>query len=145
MAVRVALISGPMYDALYARLPEFTRVTGIAVEIAFQGDHPALNEFLATETAAACVLVSTHTKYAPSQQTLLAPLDGLFSAAKLADFTPQLLDLARMRGSQYSLPRNVDVRLLHYRTDIIAQAPATWKELLDLARTATLAELEKAH
>ena len=135
MAVRVALISGPMYDALYARLPEFTRVTGIAVEIAFQGDHPALNEFLATDAAAACDLVSTHTKYAPSQQTLLAPLDGLFSAAKLADFTPQLLDLARMRGSLYSLPRNVDVRLLHYRTDIVERAPATWDELLDLART----------
>ncbi len=63
MTVRVALISGPMYDALYARLPEFTRLTGIDVELAFQGDHPALNEFLATEAAAACDLVSTHTKY----------------------------------------------------------------------------------
>ena len=135
MTVQVALISGPMYNSLYAHLGDFTRMTGIPVEIAFQGDHPALNEFLATPAAAACDLVSTHTKYAPSQQALLAALDDLFSTAELADFTPQLLDLARINGCLYSLPRNVDVRLLHYRTDIIAQAPATWKELLDLART----------
>ncbi|HAJ34769.1 MAG TPA: ABC transporter substrate-binding protein [Chloroflexi bacterium] len=134
MTVRVALISGPMYDALYARLPEFTRLTGIAVELAFQGDHPALNEFLATEAAAACDLVSTHTKYAPSQQALLAPLDELLTPADLADFTPALLKLASIGERLYSLPRNVDVRLLHYRTDLVTHTPATWDELLDLMR-----------
>lgn len=134
MTVRVALISGPMYDALYARLPEFTRLTGIGVELAFQGDHPALNEFLATEAAAACDLVSTHTKYAPAQQALLAPLDDLLTPADLADFTPALLKLASIGERLYSLPRNVDVRLLHYRTDLVTHIPATWDELLDLMR-----------
>ena len=134
MTLRVALISGPMYDALYARLPEFTRVTGIDVEVAFQGDHPALNAFLATPAAGGCDLVSTHTKYAPSQQALLAPLDGLLAPAELADFTPSLLALASIEGRLYSLPRNVDVRLLHYRTDLVTQIPATWDELLDLMR-----------
>jgi multiple sugar transport system substrate-binding protein len=124
-----------MYDALYARLPEFTRVTGIAVEIAFQGDHPALNEFLGTDATAACDLVSTHTKYAPAQQALLAPLDDLLTPAELADFTPSLLALASIEGRLCSIPRNVDVRLLHYRTDVVKRAPATWDELLDLART----------
>lgn len=134
MTVRVALISGPMYDALYARLGDFTQVTGISVEIAFQGDHPALNEFLATPAAGACDLVSTHTKYAPSQQALLAPLDELFTPVDLADFTPSLLALARIEGKLYSLPRNVDVRLLHYRTDLVTHIPATWDELLGLMR-----------
>jgi len=134
MTVRVALISGPMYDALYARLGEFTQVTGIPVEIAFQGDHPALNEFLATDAAARCDVVSTHTKYAPSQQALLAPLDDLLTPAELADFTPALLALARIEGKLYSIPRNVDVRLLHYRTDLVTHVPATWDELLDLMR-----------
>jgi multiple sugar transport system substrate-binding protein len=64
----------------------------------------------------------------------LAPLDGLLSAEELADFTPQLLDLARIEGRLFSLPRNVDVRLLHYRTDLMAQPPATWDELLERAR-----------
>lgn len=134
MTVRVALVSGPMYDALYARLDEFTQAHGISVEIAFAGDHPALNAFLATDAAARCDVVSTHTKYAPSQKTLLAPLDELLSATELTDFTPQLLALARIDGKLYSVPRNVDVRLLHYRTDLIDRPPATWDELLAMAR-----------
>lgn len=134
MTVRVALISGPMYDALYARLGQFTQESGIEVEIAFTGDHPALNEFLATDAAARCHVVSTHTKYAPSQRVLLAPLDDLLGPVELADFTPQLLTLARIDGQLRSIPRNVDVRLLHYRTDLIDHAPATWEELLGVAR-----------
>lgn len=137
MSVRVALVAGPMYDALYSRLAAFTAQTGIAVDVAYRGDHPALNEHLAGLAACGEVpydLVSTHTKYAPSQQSFLAPLDSLLNAAELEDFTPQLLGLARIHGQLFSLPRNVDVRLLHYRTDLIAQPPATWDELLDLAR-----------
>jgi multiple sugar transport system substrate-binding protein len=135
MTLQVALIGGPMYDALYARLNDFTQAYGVGVEIAFSGDHPALNTFLAMDAAAYCDVVSTHTKYAPSQTPLLAPLDGLLSLAELADFTPSLLALARIDGKLYSVPRNVDVRLLHYRTDLIARPPATWDELLALART----------
>jgi multiple sugar transport system substrate-binding protein len=47
MSVRVAFIAGPMYDALYHRLSAFRAETGIVVELAFRGDHPALNEHLA--------------------------------------------------------------------------------------------------
>jgi multiple sugar transport system substrate-binding protein len=127
-----------MYDALYSRLEGFTAATGIPVTVAFRGDHPALNEHLAHLAAAGPVpydLVSTHTKYAPSQQSFLATLDDLLDAAELEDFTPQLLNLARIHGALYSLPRNVDVRLLHYRTDLMAAPPVTWDELLQLART----------
>ena len=86
MSVRVALVAGPMYDALYSRLAAFTAQTGIAVTVAYRGDHPALNEHLASLAARGEVpydLVSTHTKYAPSQQAFLAPLDALLSAAEL--------------------------------------------------------------
>ena len=134
MTVRAALISGPMYDALYARLGDFTAATGIAAEIAYQGDHPALNEHLASLADVPYDLVSTHTKYAPSQLAFLAPLDGLLAPDDLSDFTPRLLDLARIGGALYALPRNVDVRLLHYRTDLVDHAPATWAELVDVAR-----------
>lgn len=123
-----------MYDALYRNLETFSASTGIEVEIAYQGDHPALNEHLATLAEVPYDVVSTHTKYAPSQLAFLAPLDGLMAPDELADFTPRLLDLARIGGALYALPRNVDVRLLHYRTDIIDRAPATWDELLDIAR-----------
>jgi multiple sugar transport system substrate-binding protein len=74
---RVALIRGGMYDSLYNRLPEFTLQTGIEVDIGFQGDHPTLNAHLASFSSDEIPydLVSTHTKYAPSQTSFLAPLN----------------------------------------------------------------------
>jgi multiple sugar transport system substrate-binding protein len=132
--LQVALISGPAYDPLYECLPAFTAATGIKVDVAFRGDHPALNHHLAALGEVPYDLVSTHTKYAPSQLGFLAPLNELIEPAQLADFVPLLLELARVDGSLYSLPRNIDVRLLHFRTDLIDQPPATWDDLLGLAR-----------
>jgi multiple sugar transport system substrate-binding protein len=132
--LQVALISGLAYDPLYECLPAFTAATGVEVNVAFSGDHPTLNRHLAALREVPYDLVSTHTKYAPSQLSFLAPLDPLVGAEVLDDFAPLLLELARVGGSLYSLPRNIDVRLLHYRTDIVERPPATWDELLDLAR-----------
>ena len=132
--LKVALISGPAYDPLYARLPAFAEAAGVKVSVAFSGDHPTLNRHLASLGEVPYDLVSTHTKYAPSQLGFLAPLNGVVEPAALEDFVPLLLELASVGGSLYGLPRNIDVRLLHYRTDIIARPPATWDELLALAR-----------
>jgi len=132
--LQVALISGPAYDPLYECLSRFTEATGIDVNVAFRGDHPTLNHHLATLAKVPYDLVSTHTKYAPSQLQFLAPLNELIEPASLTDFAPMLLELARVDESLYSMPRNIDVRLLHYRSDLINSPPATWDELLDLAR-----------
>jgi multiple sugar transport system substrate-binding protein len=132
--LQVALISGPAYDPLYASLPAFEASTAIRVNVAFKGDHPALNPHLAELDEVPYDLVSTHTKYAPSQQRFLAALDDLLSPPDLEDFVPLLLELARVDGHLFGLPRNIDVRLLHYRTDLISTPPKTWDELVDLAR-----------
>ncbi len=135
--LQVALISGPAYDPLYQCLPAFTETTGIKVNVAFRGDHPALNHHLATLREVPYDLVSTHTKYAPAQTEFLAPLNETIDSSGLEDlddFAPLLLELARVDGSLFSLPRNIDVRLLHFRTDIIDSPPATWDDLLDIAR-----------
>ena len=132
--LHVALIAGPAYDPLYQCLPAFTEATGVAVNVFFQGDHPALNRHLASLSEVPYDLVSTHTKYAPSQFSFLAPLDGLIDEAVLQDFAPIALEMAHAGGSLRGLPRNIDVRLLHYRTDLIESPPATWDGLLELAR-----------
>ena len=118
MSLRVALIAGPMYDALYERLPIFVQETGFDVEVAFTADHPALNADMESLPEVTYDLISTHTKYAPSQVRFLAPLDNLLACDELADFLPRLIELARI-GRTHALPRNVDVRLLHYRTDLV--------------------------
>src|SRR6266571_3803441 len=132
--IKAALIEGPAYDPLYACLPKFTEATGIEVHVAFRGDHPALNRHLAALDDPPYDLVSTHTKYAPSQLNFLAPLDELISRDALEDFVPLLLDLASVDGSLYGVPRNIDDRLLHDRTELIDSPPATWDELIALAR-----------
>jgi multiple sugar transport system substrate-binding protein len=132
--VAVALVTGPAYDPLYARLQEFTEATGVQVSVGFGGDHPALNRHLAALADVPYDLVSTHTKYAPSQLDFLAPLDGLIGADELEDFVPLILELASVGGSLYGVPRNIDVRLLHYRADLISRPPATWDGLLEEAR-----------
>src|SRR5918993_622091 len=132
--LQVAFVSGPAYDPLYACLPGFTGANGAGVNVAFSGDHPSLNHHLAALGEVPYDLVSTHTKYAPSQLNFLAPLDELVGASALGDFVPPLLELARVEGLLYGLPRNIDVRLLHYRTDLVARPPATWDELLEVAR-----------
>lgn len=150
--LKVALVGGPMYDGLYERIPEFERAAGFRVEIMAQLPHPALNDRLERdfgEGAAQYDLISTHTKYAPSQTHYLLPLDPYFSAQELAVFSPRMLDHARLDGRLMGIPRNIDVKLLYYRRDLFEseqekaefrrrfgralRAPETWEELRDAA------------
>ena len=133
--LHVALVSGPAYDSLYPSLERFTATTGIRVNVEFSGDHPSLNHHLANLREVKYDLISTHTKYAPSQLSFLAPLNDVVPDDIINDFMPLLLELASVNGSLYGLPRNIDVRLLHYRTDLIDAPPASWDELLELAKS----------
>ncbi len=134
ISLQLALIAGPAYDPLYQCLPAFTEATGVTIKVGFRGDHPALNRHLASLTDVPYDVVSTHSKYAPSQLGFLEPLDGLIDETAYQDFVPMALEMARAGGSLYGLPRNIDVRLLHYRTDLIESPPVTWNGLLELAR-----------
>src|SRR5438045_1263069 len=77
--LRVALIGGSQYDQIGPALAAFTDEHGIEVEVAFRGDHPSLNAHLATALPSAVPydLVSTHSKYAPSQARWLMDLEGV--------------------------------------------------------------------
>jgi multiple sugar transport system substrate-binding protein len=132
--VQVAFIAGPMYERLYDALNEFSATRHARVEIGYRGDHPSLNAHLASSTEPAYDLISTHTKYAPSQAHFLAPLQAHIRAEELADFYPKVLELATVDSKLLGIPRNIDVRLLHYRTDVIPEPPQTWDELFELAQ-----------
>jgi multiple sugar transport system substrate-binding protein len=135
-ALRVLLVGGPMYDPLYERLALFEEAEGITVERAVAPSHPALNERIDAEFssgAAAYDLISTHAKYAPGQKRWLTALDDDLDDAELSDFSPQTLELARLDGALYGVPRNLDVKLLLYRTDLMDAPPASWEELLETA------------
>lgn len=158
--VRVALVGGPMYDPLYAAIPAFANETGLHIEVVAQLPHPRLNEFVKeafTAGGADLDLISTHTKYAPSQARWLSPIDDVVSDDVVADLLPRPAELSRLDGRLLQLPRNVDVRLLHYRRDLFdepaakaaherafhtsLQVPDSWTELAEVASFFTRPEL----
>ncbi|HVT75858.1 MAG TPA: extracellular solute-binding protein [Acidimicrobiales bacterium] len=121
--LRVALVGGPMYDALYEPFID-------DVEVVVHADHPTLNREVAAMLAAGerIDVLSTHGKYAPSQSPWLRPLDDLVDTSALA---PKAVELCSYRGSVLCAPRNIDVRTLWWRTDRMGAPPATWNDLLD--------------
>jgi multiple sugar transport system substrate-binding protein len=140
--VRAALVGGPMYDPLYDAIPEFERMANMRVEVVAQLPHPELNAFVkeAFESGVRLDVISTHTKYAPSQAQWLSPLDEAVPVELVGDLLPRPAELSRVDGKLLQIPRNLDVRLLHYRRDLIAQVPQTWDELIDTAAALTRAD-----
>jgi multiple sugar transport system substrate-binding protein len=125
-----------MYDPLYARLGEFGEREGVEVEAVVAPTHPDLNERIEDEFGSGSAtydLISTHTKYAPSQRQWLTPLDDDLETTELEPFSSRPLELARIDDSLYGVPRNLDVKLLYHRTDLVPEPPRTWEELRDQA------------
>lgn len=125
MTLRVALVGGPMYDDLYERLGD--------VEVVVHGDHPTLNRAVAEMLGRGERLdvISTHGKYAPSQAHWLHALDDLLPAPVLSALAPRALELCRFRGHLLCVPRNIDVRVLWWRTDLLDAAPITWDDVVE--------------
>jgi multiple sugar transport system substrate-binding protein len=127
--LRILLVGGPMYDPLYARIGEFDKREGASVEVAVAPSHPDLNERIEGEFGSGTALydlISTHSKYAPSQREWLTPLDDL-EDSQLVNFTPRTLELARIDGLLYGVPRNLDLKLLYWRTDLMEEPPGSWE------------------
>jgi len=137
--LRLALIGGPQYDGLLELLSAFEQQAGYRLHVDVRLPHVELNERMAKDLGTEhgrYDLISTHTKYSPSQAEHLLPLDDLVSADQLSDFVPRVLDLCRFATGPnqtherlMQLPRNLDARLLFYRSDLIS-APQTWEEAL---------------
>lgn len=134
--LRVLLIGGPMYDPLYSRFKEFEENEGVRIEVAASLAHPELNDRIEGDLSSGEIqydLISTHTKYAPSQARWLMSLDEVLDPSELETFDARTLELARMDGELLGVPRNLDVKLLYYRTDLLDAPPSSWEELLEQA------------
>ncbi len=125
MTLRVALVGGPMYDHLYEVLRDED------VEIAVHADHPTLNREVAAllEDGTRLDVLSTHSKYAPSQARWLRPMDELINGASLDVLATKTVALCTFHDRLLSVPRCVDVRVLWTRTDRVDHVPHTWDEM----------------
>lgn len=137
--LRLALVGGPAYDPLYARLPELASSLNIDIEILAQQPHQDLNHTVAENAAGlrSFDLISTHIKYAPSQRAWLLPLDSYLDPSDLRPFIDATLEQCRVDGALVQLPRLTDARLMHWRRDLFDDAgrayPETWAELAETA------------
>ena len=152
LVVRALLVGGPMYDGLYARLPAFEAETGLRVEMVHRLPHPELNARVRSEFESGepdIDLLSTHTKYSPSQAHWLSSLDDVVEKADAEDLLERPAELARIGGQLLQYPRNLDLRLLYFRSDLFEdpkeradferrhrrplRVPETWDELVEVA------------
>jgi len=129
MSLRVALVGGPMYDQLYHLFD------GMDVEIVVHADHPTLNRAVAEllRRGERLDVLSTHSKYAPSQSQWLRPLDSLLDEQCIRPLAPAAVVLCRFDGALLSVPRNIDVRVLWANRALLGDSPVprTWAALRD--------------
>jgi multiple sugar transport system substrate-binding protein len=125
VTLRVALVGGPMYDGLYDLIAD-------DVEVVVHADHPTLNRTVAAMLAAGdrIDVLATHGKYAPSQAGWLHPLDDLLDASAVGALAPRAVEMCRFQGALLCAPRNIDVRVLWYRSDLVPRPPDTWADVV---------------
>jgi multiple sugar transport system substrate-binding protein len=101
------------------------------IEVVVHADHPTLNREVAARLSAGERLdvISTHGKYAPSQARWLHPLDALIAPEVLEPLAQRAVSLCRFNGSLLCVPRNIDVRVLWWRTDLADGPPASWDDV----------------
>ena len=130
-SLNIALIGGPMYDSLYTD----ANVLSPLHRVVFKGDHDSLNAFVASAFSPTSDVrldvIATHSKYAPSQAEHLLSLDDLIPKALIASLNPQAVALCRLDGKLYCVPRNIDTRLLWYRSDVLPSPPTSFDEILE--------------
>ncbi len=157
--LRVALVEGEAYAPLYDRLPQFTEETGLAVEVAYRAPLSELIEHFQAALPAGepYHLISLHSQYTAAFAPYLRLLDDRLPPVELSAFEPAALDLCRLEGQVYQLPRAQEARLLFYRSDFFddrrerqwfreasggreLRVPETWEDLAAVAQYFTRAD-----
>ncbi len=64
----------------------------------------------------------------------ILPLDDRWPAEARADFLRGPLDAVTYQGKIYAVPRFTEAGMLYYRRDLVPQPPATWADLVRLAK-----------
>lgn len=147
-----ALVSGGDYEALYLKIADFEKSTGIKVNITLKGNSFELDRQLKMNFAAKTDdfdVIWDHTSFFSQYIQYLEPLDEYFSNEDLRDFLPGLLDACRKDGKLWLIPRHADISCLYYRTDLLDNpeeksafllqygreltVPQTWNEFAEVA------------
>jgi multiple sugar transport system substrate-binding protein len=114
--LRVKLIGGVIYEALYTRIPLWEKQTGAKVEIISRKSHFELDRELKQDIASGHIdycVSSNHNNFA-AQYPIFRDLRSLFPASYLGEFSPALIKQAEINGHLVQIPRSIDIEALYY-------------------------------
>ncbi len=150
VTLKMATIGGGQYEAMYESIKDWEAATGAKVEIVYKGDGFQIDQKLKTDFAAGTAdydVVWDHTSFFSQYVNFLEPLEGYFSPAELADFSPAIIKGSTTDGHLWLIPRHADISVIHYRKDLFddpknqtdfkarygydLKPPETWKQVYD--------------
>lgn len=138
--LRAVLIGGrgfEPYETLYKHaIPSFQKLEDVEVEILALYPHPDLNRFKDSfpGSLGQVDVISSHTSFLRSYAHLYEDLSSYFDDV-YKDLLEPLKKACVIGGKMLAIPRFIDVRTLHYRTDVVEDPPKSWEELVETARS----------
>lgn len=119
--LRVKLIGGAQYEALYAEIPKWEAATGAKVEIVSSKNHFELDKEIKQDIAAGTLdwcVGSNHTSFAPQYGEIYTDLSGLIAPDVIASFVPLMIQHSTVNGRLVQLPRHSDVSNFFYQKSL---------------------------
>jgi multiple sugar transport system substrate-binding protein len=151
--LKVKLLGGKQYEALYAVIPAWESKTGARVEFLFNKTYFDLDKEIKQDIAQRRInycVASNHTSFAPQYGDIYRDLKSLLPSSYLNQFAKRVMEHATVDGALLQLPRHSDTSQLYYNKKFYASAankagyrakygrelavPDTWAELSQQAK-----------
>ena len=121
--LKVKLLAGNQYEALYGVIPEWERRTGAKVEMLSHKIYFDLDKEIKQDIGQRRIdycVASNHTSFAPQYGDIYRDLKTLLPAAYLSQFGKRVMEHAVVDGELVQLPRHSDTSQLYYNKTIYA-------------------------
>lgn len=153
VTVDAKLIGGQQYEALYARIGEWEKLTGAKVNVLSKKNHFELDKEIKSDIASGTIswcVGSNHSSFAPQYPDIYTDLAALLPKAEIEAFVPATIMASTLSGKLVMLPRaQFDVSALYYQKSLYADEakkkafkekygydlapPDTWQQVSDQA------------
>lgn len=153
VTIDAKLIGGQQYEALYARIPEWEKLTGATVNVISKKNHFELDKEIKSDIATGSInwcVASNHSSFAPQYPGIYTDLSQLLPKEEIDAFVDANIAASTLDGKLVMLPRaQFDVSALYYQKSLYEDAankkafkekygydlapPDTWDEVTDQA------------
>lgn len=133
----------PGYDGGYlteqidAGVAGFEEATGNTVEIISVGWdelNSRIVQLARADQSPDILLIGSRSLRQFAEEGIIAPVDDYLTDEFLEPRIESVFKTSEVDGEQYGVPMAFSSRAFYYRTDLMEEQPATWDELLDVAR-----------